>query len=126
VDKAKIVVRGTVGNEMATAQIGKWILNVAPNDCTSDIAVRTLKARFAAVQHYLPLAADKAEEDPEYVHELRVWTRRASAALDLYVDFLPRRRRGRMKGQLKRLRRAGVYAHRQAQGLGATRPEIEG
>jgi CHAD domain-containing protein len=106
VDKAEIIVRGTAGNEMAAAQIGKWILDVAPDDRTSDIAVRTLTARFAAVQHYLPLAAEKAEEDAEYVHELRVWTRRASAALDLYVDFLPRRRREWMKGQLKRLRRA--------------------
>jgi len=102
VEKAEIVVRGTADNEMATAQAGKWILDVAP----SDVAVRTLKARFAAIQHYLPLAAEKAEEDAEYVHELRVWTRRASAALDLYVDFLPCRRRASLIRQLKRLRRA--------------------
>jgi CHAD domain-containing protein len=104
--KPEIVVRGPAAPEMATAHTGKWILDVAPSDRTSDIAVRTLKARFAAVQHYLPLAAEKAKEDAEYVHELRVWTRRASAALDLYEDFLPRRRRVWMKGQLKRLRRA--------------------
>ena len=91
---------------MATTPIDKWVLDVAHHDRTSDVAIRTLKARFAAVQHYLPLAAEKAEEDAEHVHELRVWTRRAAAALDLYVDFLPRRRRAWMKRQLKHLRRA--------------------
>jgi len=85
-DKAEIVLRGAADNEMATAQMGKWILDVTPNDRTSDVAVRTLEARFAAVQHYLQLAAEKAEEDAEHVHQLRVWTPRPSAALDLYVD----------------------------------------
>jgi CHAD domain-containing protein len=70
------------------------------------VAVRTLQVRLAAIQHYLPLAAQKAEEDVEHVHQLRVWTRRAAAALKLYAGLLPRRRTARMKEQLKRLRRA--------------------
>jgi CHAD domain-containing protein len=70
------------------------------------VALRTLEARLGAVRHFLPLAAEKAEEDSEYVHQLRVWARRASAALRLFEDLLPRRRVARMKKQLKRLRRA--------------------
>src|SRR5262249_58635227 len=93
-------------NAMTTARPDKWVQGVSPDDRTTDVAVRTLQARLAAIQHYLPLAAEKAEEDVEHVHQLRVWTRRASAALKLYAGLLPRRRTARMKKQLKRLRRA--------------------
>jgi CHAD domain-containing protein len=95
---------------MTTAQFDKWILHVEPDDRTSDVVARTLASRLVAVQHYLPLAAEKAEEDAEYVHELRVWTRRAAAALNLYAHFLPLRRLRRAKRQLKRLRRAAKDA----------------
>jgi hypothetical protein len=69
-----------------------------------------LQARLAVVLHYLPLAAEKAEEEVEYVHLLRVWTRRAAAALKLYASLLPRRRRAWIKKQLKRLRCAATDA----------------
>jgi CHAD domain-containing protein/uncharacterized protein Yka (UPF0111/DUF47 family) len=68
--------------------------------------VQTLHDRLAAVRHYLALAAEKAEEDVEYVHQLRVWSRRAAAALALYEEWLPRRRFRWLKKQLKRVRRA--------------------
>jgi CHAD domain-containing protein len=74
--------------------------------CPGDVAARTLRFRLAAVQHYLPLAADKSDEDAEYVHELRVVTRRMTAALELYADMLPRRRTARMTTILKQIRRA--------------------
>ena len=91
---------------MSIARIGKWIPGVSPDDRTSDVADRTLRFRLAAVQHYLPLAAEKPDEDIEYVHELRVATRRTTAALRLYADFLPRRRTARMETRLKQIRRA--------------------
>jgi CHAD domain-containing protein len=91
---------------MTTPRPDKWVQGVSPDDRTTDVAVRTLQARLAAVQHYLPLAAEQAEEDVEYVHLLRVWTRRAAAALKLYAGLLPRRRAAWIKKQLKRLRRA--------------------
>ena len=59
----------------------KWIQGVSPADRTSDVAVRTLAGPLGAVLYYLPLAAEKADEDLEHVHQLRVWTRRATAAL---------------------------------------------
>jgi CHAD domain-containing protein len=95
---------------MTMVRFSKWIEGVSPGNSTCAVAVRSLEARLAAVRHYLPLAAEQAEEDPEYVHELRVWTRRASAALDLYAGLLPRRRRTWLKKQLKRLRRAAGKA----------------
>lgn len=89
-----------------TAPPDKWLGDVSPNDRVADVAARTLRARLAAVRHYLPLAAGRADEDVEHVHELRVWTRRATAALRLYADRLPRRRAAWLRKQLKRLRRA--------------------
>ena len=43
---------------------------------------------------------------PEHVHQLRVATRRAMAALRIFELLLPRRRARKMKKQLKRIRRA--------------------
>jgi hypothetical protein len=58
----------------------KWVPIVAPEEGVREVASGTLAARLATVQHYLPLAAEKSDEDVEYVHQLRVWTRRAAAA----------------------------------------------
>jgi CHAD domain-containing protein len=91
---------------MTTARLDKWAPGVSPDDRTNDVAARTLQARLAAIQHYWPLAAEKAEEDIEHVHQLRVWARRASAALKLFASLLPRRRTAWMQKQLKRLRHA--------------------
>lgn len=87
----------------------KWIDAKADRDRTSDVAVRTLKNRFGTVLRLLPLAAGKAGkagEDIEHIHQLRVGTRRAAAALGLYGELIPRRRFSWMQKQLKRLRRA--------------------
>jgi CHAD domain-containing protein len=91
---------------MATAQERKWVLDTSPGDRLRDVAVRALKARLETVQHYLTLAALHADEDPEYVHQLRVWSRRATAALKLFADLLPRKRQGWLRKQLRRMRRA--------------------
>jgi hypothetical protein len=77
----------------------KWIEGVAAGDRTGDVALRALRIRLGAVLELLPLAAEKAEEDTEHIHQLRVWTRRAVAALELYEDLLPRRRTSWMKKQ---------------------------
>ncbi len=95
---------------MAMAGIDKWLTDGSPDDRTSEVADRTLRSRLAAVHHYLPLAAAKSEEDIEYVHELRVATRRAMAALRLFADMLPRNRTAQLTKQLKRIRRAAGAA----------------
>jgi CHAD domain-containing protein len=91
---------------MACIIADKWVPVAAPQESVRDIASRTLAARLEAVQHYLPLAAEESDEDVEYVHQLRVWTRRAAAALKVYAALLPKRRLAWVKKQLKRLRHA--------------------
>jgi CHAD domain-containing protein len=54
----------------------------------------------------LPLAATKHEADIEYVHQLRVWTRRAAAAIEMYRELLPKWRAAWMEKQLGRIRQA--------------------
>jgi CHAD domain-containing protein len=58
------------------------------------------------VQYYLPLAEQAYEEDVEYVHQLRVGSRRAQAALDLLVGTLPPKRARRVRRALRQARRA--------------------
>ena len=77
---------------MVAVPADKWIPAVQPDDRTSDVAVRTLQDRLGAVLYCLPLASEQARQDVEHVHQLRVWTRRATAALRLYEDWMPRRR----------------------------------
>jgi CHAD domain-containing protein len=91
---------------MEPARPEKWIHGITADDETCKVARRTLWARLSAVLHYLPLAAEKAGEDVEHVHELRVYTRRATAALRLYADLLPRRRAAWLSRRLKKIRRA--------------------
>ncbi|MCO6454954.1 MAG: CHAD domain-containing protein [Pirellulaceae bacterium] len=91
---------------MTRPDFGKWIDRVGPDDAVSDVVHVALQSRLAAVQYYLPLAADEAEADIEHVHQLRVATRRAVAALKLFRHLLPRRRRRRLASRLGEIRRA--------------------
>jgi hypothetical protein len=94
------------GAEMKVTITDKWLPDLSPDERACTVAVPTLHSRLEAVQHYLPLAAEKADEEVEHVHQLRVWTRRATAALHLYKEMMPRRRFGWLKKQLQRIRRA--------------------
>lgn len=91
---------------MTSTGMDKWIEGTSPEDRVQDVARQTLEARLAAVQHFLPLAAEKAEEDIEHVHQLRVFTRRTTAALKLYADLLPRKLARWLGRQLRRIRHA--------------------
>jgi CHAD domain-containing protein len=85
---------------------GKWIEGLTPGMPVADAAKAVLHARFNVVKHFLPLAAGKPSEDVEYVHHLRVGTRRASAALRVFRDALPRKLLKATKRALRRIRRA--------------------
>lgn len=85
---------------------GKWIEGLNPSMPTTAAAYRVLSVRFAVVRHYLPLAAEHADEDIEHVHQLRVGTRRAGAAIRVFRDILPNRWRRRARRALRSLRRA--------------------
>lgn len=88
------------------AQFSKWIEPNGQGESPHAITVLALKNRLAAVEHFLPLAAQRADEDIEFVHQLRVTSRRAAAALQVFQDFLPRRRSKRMMKRLRTIRRA--------------------
>jgi CHAD domain-containing protein len=82
----------------------KWLPDVTPADRAVDVAGRALRIRLDAVRRYLKWSVGRPEE-PEHVHQLRVWTRRADAALALYGDLLPPRRARRLRDRLRRIRR---------------------
>lgn len=85
---------------------GKWIEGLAPEMTVSTAAREVLVARFQVVRHYLPLAIENSSKDPEFVHQLRVGTRRVGAALRVFADCLPRKHLKEARTSLQRIRRA--------------------
>ncbi len=88
----------------------RWILDVTPHDRTTDVAACSIRQRLQVVDFYLPLAATKPDEDIEHVHQLRVASRRAVAAIKLYYKFLPGKSRKSICRRLKEIRRAAGNA----------------
>jgi CHAD domain-containing protein len=88
----------------------KWIKGVSPRQPLHRAAGRILRSRLAAVLHWLPLAAEKSDEDVEYVHQLRVSTRRAVEAVRLFSDLIPRAAHRDLRGRLQDLRRVADEA----------------
>ncbi|HZZ26945.1 MAG TPA: CHAD domain-containing protein [Pirellulales bacterium] len=88
----------------------KWIDVESVDEPAVAVARRAIRARMRTVWEWAPLAADQATEDVEYIHQLRVSTRRARAALQLFENMLPRKRSRWFRKQLKRLREAAGEA----------------
>lgn len=88
----------------------KWIVGTDPDQPVGRVARIALSQRLTVLQTYLRLAAKRADKDDEYVHQLRVSTRRAHAALQMFGSLLPPRRSERLRKQLKKLRRAAGVA----------------
>lgn len=104
---------------------GKWIAGLRADMPLTDAARVVLAARFEVVRQHLPLAAEKPYEDSEYVHQLRVGTRRAGVALKVFADCLPRKHLKAARESLRTIRRAAgdardwdVFIH----SLSAARP----
>jgi CHAD domain-containing protein len=89
---------------------GKWISDLKATTPVADAARHTLTMRLEVVRDYLPLALREAEKDPEHVHQLRVGTRRARAALDIFACCLPARVYRRARKQLRNIRRVAGAA----------------
>jgi CHAD domain-containing protein len=85
--------------------MAKWIPDVSPTDRAVDVAARSLGTRLDAVRRYLKRSVKKPD-DPENVHQLRVWTRRSDAAVKLYAELLPKKRARWLRRTLRRIRRA--------------------
>jgi CHAD domain-containing protein len=84
----------------------KWIPATSAQTDLPAMAAAALEDRLNAIVRLLPIAAQRWQKDPEPIHQLRVWSRRAMAALRFYEEFLPRRRGAWMKKQVKRVRQA--------------------
>jgi CHAD domain-containing protein len=89
---------------------GKWIDGLTATTETVDAARRVLSVRLEVVREELPPAVRESENDPEHVHQLRVATRRARAALDIFACCLPSKVYRAAKKQLRDVRRAAGEA----------------
>ena len=89
---------------------GKWISGLSASTPVAEAARQTLTVRLEVVRRYLKLALDETNNDPEPVHQLRVGTRRARAALDIFAAYLPGKVAKRARKQLRRLRRVAGEA----------------
>ena len=101
---------------------GKWISDLTAATPLADAARRVLTVRLAAVHAYLPLAMRQSAEDPEHVHQLRVSTRRAGAALEIFSACLPEKDYRLARKTLRRIRRAAGAARDWDVFLGETPP----
>jgi CHAD domain-containing protein len=89
---------------------GKWISDLTTTTPVANAARHALTARLEVVRDYLPLALHEADKDLEHVHQLRVGTRRARAALDIFALCLPQKTCKTAKKLLRGLRRAAGEA----------------
>jgi CHAD domain-containing protein len=89
---------------------GKWISDLTAVTPVANAARHALTARLEVVRDYLPLALHEADKDLEHVHQLRVGTRRARAALDIFALCLPQKTYKTAKKLLRGLRRAAGEA----------------
>jgi CHAD domain-containing protein len=89
---------------------GKWISDLKPTTPLTDAARHVLTVRLEVVRDYLPLALHESAKNPEHVHQLRVGTRRATAALDIFALCLPEKVYKTARKQLRQIRRAAGEA----------------
>jgi CHAD domain-containing protein len=88
----------------------KWIEGLHPSMPVEEAARTVLEVRLEAVIRRLPQALEQAEEDPEHVHQLRVSTRRAAAALRIFAAYLPDKSHNKLRKYLRRIRRSAGEA----------------
>jgi CHAD domain-containing protein len=89
---------------------GKWISDLTAATPLAAAAQHVLTVRLKIVDEYLPLALREPDKDPEYIHQLRVGTRRARAALDIFALCLPGKIYKAVKKILRNIRRAAGAA----------------
>lgn len=89
---------------------GKWIPELTADTPLSEAARHALHVRLDVVQRHLPLAVEEADRDPEHVHQLRVATRRAGAALRIFASCLAGKALKAARKRLRRIRRAAGEA----------------
>lgn len=88
------------------AALDKWLTGLPADASVADAARVAILSRAAEVSRHLPLAALQPEEDIEYVHRLRVNTRRSSAVLKVFKQVYPDKHANRLDWLLRKVRRA--------------------
>ncbi len=92
-----------------TLAAGKWISGLKGKMRVPEAARRVLSVRLEVVRHFLAQSLKKPLKNPEHIHQLRVSTRRAQAALDIFADCLPKKIYRKTRRELKKFRQnAGV------------------
>jgi CHAD domain-containing protein len=89
---------------------GKWISDLTATTPLVDAARRVLTIRLEVVRDYLGLALRESDKDPEYIHQLRVGTRRAGAAIEIFALCISNKVYSTARKQLRRIRRAAGEA----------------
>ncbi len=88
----------------------KWTALVPADRGVAALAREALAARLQAVWHLLSLVVYQPQRDEETVHQLRVWTRRSLAAMEIFSPLLPAGRTHWLAKQLKKIRKAAGAA----------------
>ena len=96
--------------EVPVVAASKWSKGLSPDLPTAEFAHAILDVRLKAVCHWLSLAAEKSEEDVEYVHQLRIAARRAVEALRVFSALIPAQMCDDMGARLRRIRLAADEA----------------
>lgn len=89
---------------------GKWIPEVTAATPVVDAARWVLSLRLEVVRNHLPLALREPGKDIEHVHQLRVGTRRAGAAVEIFARCLSDSAYKAIRHSLRRIRRAAGAA----------------
>lgn len=85
---------------------GKWINEVTDQTPVADAARWVLSLRLEVVRNHLLPSLREPGKDIEHVHQLRVGTRRAGAAVEIFSICLPDKAYRQVRKHLRRLRRA--------------------
>jgi CHAD domain-containing protein len=88
----------------------KWIDGLSPSTPLVEAARRVLHVRLAVVGERLPPALFEADQDLEHVHQLRVASRRAGAALRTFRGCFANKDYRRIRRRIRRIRRAAGAA----------------
>ena len=88
----------------------KWTAGISPDRPVCEVAGRVLDARLKAVCHFLPLAAEKSDEDVEHVHQLRISVRRAVEAVRIFSGLIEEAEVDAWRDRLRRIRLAADEA----------------
>jgi CHAD domain-containing protein len=88
----------------------KWIAGLRGDMSVNAAAQMALSLRLGVARDRLPAAVFHADDDSEHVHQLRVATRRAGAALRLFSECLPVRLYKKTRNSLRSIRRSAGAA----------------